>query len=144
MTLAAQLDESRRDPVLVAAAAAMADDQLDVAERHLKDVLRADPTRVAAIRMLAEVAGRLGRYRDAEALLARCLALAPDFHAARANYVTVLHRQSKFREALVEADRLIAAEPHDLGHLATRAAVRSPLLNRARPVSCANWNRAKL
>ena len=123
MTLAAQLDESRRDPVLVAAAAAMADDQLDVAERHLKDVLRADPTRVAAIRMLAEVAGRLGRYRDAEALLARCLALAPDFHAARANYVTVLHRQSKFREALVEADRLIAAEPHDLGHLATRAAV---------------------
>ena len=36
------------------------------------------------IRMLAEVAARLGRDDDAEALLARCLELAPGFHAARA------------------------------------------------------------
>ncbi|WP_195908671.1 sulfotransferase [Novosphingobium sp. Gsoil 351] len=123
MTLAARLAAAQRDPELVAAAAAMASDRLDVAERGLKGVLRARPTEVAAIRMLAEVAARLGRYRDAEALLARALELAPDFHTARANYVTVLHRQSKFADALAHAERLIAAEPADLGHLALKAAV---------------------
>ena len=123
MSLAARLSAAQRDPVLVRAAADLAAGKLDLAERGLKGRLRNDPTDVAAIRMLAEVAGRLGRYRDAEALLVRCLALAPEFHAARANYVTVLHRQSKFAEALAEADRLIAAQPHDLGHLASKAAV---------------------
>ena len=124
MTLQKQLAAAQRDPVLITAAKAMADDRLDVAERQLKGRLRADATDVVAIRMLAELAGRLGRYPDAEKLLARALELAPDFHAARANYVTVLHRQSKFIEALVQADRVIAAEPHDLGHLALRAAVQ--------------------
>ena len=123
MTLAARLDAAQRDTVLIAAAKAMSDDQLDVAERQLKARLRLDPVDVVAIRMLAELAGRLGRYRDAEKLLARALELAPDFHAARANYVTVLHRQSKFVDALTEIDRVIAAEPDDLGHLALKAGV---------------------
>ncbi len=123
MTLAARLATARRDPALIKAASAMAGGRLDVAERLLKARLRDDPADVVAIRMLAELAGRLGRYPDAERLLSRTLDLAPDFHAARANYVTVLHRQSKFVQALAEADRVIAAEPHDLGHLALRAAV---------------------
>lgn len=123
MNAAQRLDAAQRDPELIAAAAALADRRLDVAERALKAKLRIDPTDIAAIRMLAEVAGRLGRYRDAEKLLARALELAPDFHAARANYVTVLHRQSKFAQALKECELLTAAEPHELGHLALRAAV---------------------
>src|SRR6478672_12575316 len=48
MTLAARLAAAQRDPELVAAAAAMASDRLDVAERGLKGVLRARPTEVAA------------------------------------------------------------------------------------------------
>lgn len=123
MKLAARLAAAQQDPELVAAATAMGSGELDVAERRLKAVLRARPTDVAAIRMLAEVAARIGRYRDAEILLARALELAPEFHAARANYVTVLHRQSKFAQALAEAERLIAAEPGELGHLALKAAV---------------------
>ena len=43
----------------------------------LREHLKQFPTDVAAIRMLAEVAARLGRYADAENLLARCLELAP-------------------------------------------------------------------
>lgn len=123
MSTALRLDAAQRDPQLVTAAAALADGKLDIAERLLKARLRGDPTDIAAIRMLAEVAGRLGRYRDAEHLLARALDLAPDFHAARANYVTVLHRQSKFVEALDQAERLITAEPEDFGHVALKAAV---------------------
>ncbi len=123
MSLARRLEAAQRDPAIVAAAAALQANRLDVAERALKARLRGDPVDVVAIRMLAEVAGRLGRYADAERLLARALELAPDFHAARANYVTVLHRQSKFVAAHAEVDRLIRAEPHDLGHLALKAAV---------------------
>lgn len=123
MTTAERLLQAQRDQSLVAAAAALADGKLDVAERALKTKLRQDPVNIAAIRMLAELAGRLGRYRDAEKLLARALELAPDFHAARANYITVLQRQSKFAEALAQAEQLIADQPHDLAHLASKAAV---------------------
>lgn len=123
LELTARLEAATRDPALVEAALALQQGKLDVAERGLRGQLRAHPTDVAAIRMLAELAARLGRYRDAEKLLSRALEIAPDFHAARANYVTVLHRQSKFVAAHAEADRLIAAEPHDFGHLALKAAV---------------------
>lgn len=121
--LATVLDEAQRQPLLIKAATALQRGEIAVAERLLRDRLRASPVDVAAIRMLAEVAGRIGRYADAEKLLARALELAPDFDAARSNYVTVLHRQSKFDAAHAEADRLIARNPNDVGHLAVKAAV---------------------
>ena len=121
--LAASLAEAQRTPLVIEAAAAMQRGEIAVAERLLRERLRTAPTDVAAIRMLAEVAGRIGRYADAEKLLARALELAPDFDAARANYVTVLHRQSKFTQAHAEADHLIAGNPDDVGYLAVKAAV---------------------
>ncbi|WP_232824598.1 tetratricopeptide repeat-containing sulfotransferase family protein [Blastomonas sp. UPD001] len=124
MPLAARIARAQADPQMIATALALRKGQLDVAERTLRARLRDDPADMVAMRMLAELAGRIGRYRDSEALLQRALALAPDFHAARANLVTVLHRQSRFIEALAEAERLIRDEPHEHGHLALRAAVR--------------------
>ena len=121
--LSTQLAAAVRDPGLRKAATALRANQLAVAEQLLRAHLRERPFDVAAIRMLAEVAGRLGRYPDAETLLTRALELAPDFDAARANYVTVLHRQSKFTDAHIEADRLLASSPGDPGHLALKAAV---------------------
>lgn len=123
LDLAAQLSAAMRDPGMRQAATALRANQLAVAEGLLRAHLIDRPFDVPAIRMLAEVAGRLGRYRDAETLLARALDLAPDFDAARANYVTVLHRQSKFDRAHAEADRLLANAPDDPGHLALKAAV---------------------
>lgn len=108
---------------MVKLALALQQDRLDVAEPGLRARLREDPVDVAAIRMMAEVAARLGRYGDAEKLLARALQLAPEFHAARSNYVTVLHRQSKFAAAYEHADILITAQPEDFGHLALKAGV---------------------
>jgi len=45
--------------------------------------------------MLAEIATRLGRYEDAEAVLIRCLELAPRLTPARHNLAIALYRQSK-------------------------------------------------
>jgi tetratricopeptide (TPR) repeat protein len=118
-----QLAAALRDPDLVRAGAALQANQLHIAEQTLRAYLRARPQNVAAIRMLAEVAGRLGRYPDAEQLLRRALDLAPEFSAARANLVFVLQRQSKFTEAHQHADRLLAEHPEDPAFLATKASV---------------------
>ena len=68
----------------------MNENRLDVAERLLKPHLKEDPFDVRAIRMLAEVAARVGRLKDSEALLRRALEIDPDFTAASANPAMVL------------------------------------------------------
>ena len=93
------------------AALALHDNQLHVAEPLLKAYLKRDPFDARAIRMLAELAGRIGRYGDAEALLRRAVELAPGFTAARANLALVLYRQNRAPEALtlLDEDRKIIA-----------------------------------
>ncbi|HLY05660.1 MAG TPA: sulfotransferase [Rhizomicrobium sp.] len=113
---------SVNDPRLLEAARALCDNKLAVAERVLREFLKQHPTDVAAIRMLAETGSRLGRYEDAERLLARCLELAPNFRMARQNYATVLYRQNKCVEAIAEADRLLEGEPGNAGFRALKAA----------------------
>jgi len=114
---------STRDPRLLAPAAALCDGRIPEAERLLKQHLKQFPTDVAAIRMLAEVAARLGRFADAEALLARCLELAPGFSAARYHYALVLHRQNRTAEALPHLDRLILEDPRHPGYRNLKGAV---------------------
>lgn len=111
-----------RNPELMAAALALAENRLHDAEPALKAHLKRDPFDVAAIRMLAELAARIERYRDAEALLRRALELAPDFLAARSNLATVLHRQGRSGEAIAELDRLQQADPDNLGNANLKAA----------------------
>lgn len=108
--------------LLVEAADALHANRLDVAERLLKSYLRSDPFDARAIRMLAELAARIGRYGDAETLLRRALEIAPDFHAARANLAMVLGRMGRAAEALPLLDDLFGAEGEQLGHLNLKAA----------------------
>ena len=67
---------------------------IPTAETLLKSHLMKAPTDVPAIRMLAEVAMRVGRDEDARNLLERCLELAPGFTPARYQLAVVLHRQN--------------------------------------------------
>ncbi|HUD94415.1 MAG TPA: sulfotransferase [Sphingobium sp.] len=113
---------SAHDPQLVAIARSLISNDLPGAEAGLRQRLREQPTDVAAIRMMAELAGRIGRYRDAEALLRRALELAPGFTAARANLAIVLYRQNRFADAVSELDAVLAAGGGDAGNLTLRAA----------------------
>lgn len=117
------IDAAVHDPGLRAAAIALLDNRLDSAEPVLRAHLKRNPYDVAAIRMLAELAGRLGRNADAEKLLRRALELAPGFVAARTNLATVLHRQNKTADALAELDRLNIEDPNNPGYANLRAAV---------------------
>ena len=92
---ARHIKAATKDPRLLAPAAALVENRIPEAEALLREHLRDHPTDVAALRMLAEVAARLRRYRDAQPLLERCLELAPSFDAARHNYAIVLNRQGK-------------------------------------------------
>ena len=113
---------SLNNPRLMEAALALYDNRLSEAEPLLKAHLRDYPFDAAAIRMLAELAGRIGRYKDAEALLRRALELAPDFGAARANLATALYRQNRPVEAIVELDLVRAVEPENIAHSNLKAA----------------------
>jgi tetratricopeptide (TPR) repeat protein len=114
---------STADPRLMRAAGALVDNDLPTAERLLKAHLREQPKEVAAIRMLGELAARLGRHADAENLLARCVELAPGFVTARHHYAAVLYRQNKSAEALAQVDLLLALDPNHPAFRNLKAAV---------------------
>jgi tetratricopeptide (TPR) repeat protein len=118
---------STRDPRMRAAGAALYDNRLAEAESLLRARVREQPTDVAALRMLAEVAARLRRYGDAEVLLRSCAELAPSFIAARHNLALVLHRQNKPAAALAEIDYCLSREPHQIGYRNVKAAILGAL-----------------
>ena len=119
---AQSIKASVSDPELLRAADALVSGELAVAEPILRARLKRAPTDVAAIRMLAELASRLGRYGDAEKLLTRALELAPGFRPARHNYALVLHRQNRAAEAIKQIDLLLADDPHNPGLANLKAA----------------------
>ena len=113
---------AHRHPRLFDAALALNENRLDVAERLLKAHLKEDPFDVRAIRMLAELAARIGREKDAENLLRRAIELAPSFTAARANLALMLGRSGRPAEALEHLDEVFKVEPETVGHLNLKAA----------------------
>ncbi|MEY3703397.1 MAG: hypothetical protein RLZZ561_1017 [Pseudomonadota bacterium] len=124
-----QPDFSRQlqNPMLLQAAMAMNENRLHDAEPLLRQHLKADPFDVAAIRMLAELAGRIGRMKDAEALLRRAIELAPNFVPARSNLAIVLYRQNRAAEAIAELEILAAISPNDVAHDSLKAAAKGRL-----------------
>ena len=120
---AQQIKNSTNDPRLIAAASALIAGDIPEAETVLRAHLLQFPTDVAALRMLSEVAARLGRDADAEQLLEHCLELAPSFSGARYNYALILHRRNKPAEALQQLEILLKAEPRNPGYLNSQAVV---------------------
>jgi tetratricopeptide (TPR) repeat protein len=113
---------SINDAELIRAGSALVHNDIPTAEALLRARLKTNPFDVAAIRMLAEVAARIGRFADAETLLRRALELAPGFTAARANLATVVHRQNRSAEALVILDTLLESDPDNAQAQSLKAA----------------------
>ena len=113
---------SSREPDLLRAGQALAANDLPTAESLLRPYLKRRPTDVAAIRMMAELAARIGRLVDSENLLRRTLELAPAFTAARANLATILYKQNKPAEAIAELEAIEREGATNLGHTSLKAA----------------------
>jgi tetratricopeptide (TPR) repeat protein len=110
------------DAELMRAAQALFANVLHEAEPLLKERLKRDPYDYTALRMLAELAARIGRLHDSENLLRRALELAPSFQNARANLATILYRQSRAAEAIEQLDLLAADSELADGYRNLRAA----------------------
>ena len=96
---------------VVAARSQLADGNLDEAEDIIRPFLKRHREHVEGMRLLAKIATENEYPNDAEILLESVLELAPDYHAARYDYVLALVDLHKHGKALEEIEKLIAAEP---------------------------------
>jgi tetratricopeptide (TPR) repeat protein len=102
-----------RHPQLKEARGALEANRPDITEPLVRSFLQRHRDDVDALNLLAEVAMRREQKSDAEALLARCVALAPGFDAARFAYANALQQMNKPAAALEQAEKLLAKEPRN-------------------------------
>lgn len=111
-------------PLEVTAARSMLEDgNLREAEEVIRPYLARNPQDVEGLRLLANIARQNEVATDAEALLRAVIELAPEYRAARYDYVLALVDQQKHRKALEQVDLLIAADPRNLANAITRAGI---------------------
>lgn len=126
---------SVRDPNLLQAAEALNANRLPEAEAMLRAWLKQHPTDVVAIRMLGELAVRVGRNPEALRLFERCLQLAPGFREARQHFAVVLHREQQASKALEQLELLLREDPANAGARTLKAAVLCRLGEYARGIA---------
>lgn len=111
------------DAILVEAAMAIERGDLPGAEHRLRSVLRNRPTSIAAIRLMALLALKVGRHEEAVTLLSRALDLAPDYIPAREMRARTLQRMNRFDEAMADAADLRLADPANPSFAMLKAAL---------------------
>jgi len=113
-TAAAHLVTLARLPAaVVAAGGLLADGEIPAAEQVLRQFLLQHGDDVEALRLLAQIGMKREVLDEAESLLAKVLALAPDYAPARYDYALVLLRRHRALEAFKQAEQLLRAEPEN-------------------------------
>jgi tetratricopeptide (TPR) repeat protein len=110
---------------VVTATGLFMDGDLDRAEPIVRAYLLQHGNHLEAMRLLARIGMARKVYDDAELLLAAVLELAPEYHAARAEYAETLIELQRYPEARGELERLLREHPENRlyyqGLLATTA-----------------------
>jgi tetratricopeptide (TPR) repeat protein len=99
-------------PVPVVTATSMfADGEILAAEQMIRAFLLQHPEHIEGMRLFARIGMKLGVLDDAELLLEALLERAPDYRAARYDYVQVLLDRQRLQKAREELDKLLKEEP---------------------------------
>jgi tetratricopeptide (TPR) repeat protein len=98
-------------PEVVTATGLFSDGELGAAEELIRPFLVKHGHHVEAMRLLARIGMQRDMLDDAQLLLEGVLELAPDYQAARADYVRVLNARHLYRAAEEQADKLLATDP---------------------------------
>lgn len=122
-TYQALVKSSAQHPDVIKATTLMFDGKIKEAESVMRDYLKRSPTDVSAIRILADIGLKLGKYQDTQNLLERCLELAPDYHLARHNYVMVLSRRQRLKEAKEQIEILLKSDSENPNYLILRCTI---------------------
>ena len=109
-------------PEVVTGTALFTDGDVGEAEAAVRRLLHRSPDDIEGLRLLARIAAAADVLDDAERLLERLLALAPDYAAARHEYVIVLMRRHRHGLAREQIARLLAEDPHSRIYRTTEAA----------------------
>ncbi|MCJ1962674.1 tetratricopeptide repeat-containing sulfotransferase family protein [Novosphingobium mangrovi (ex Hu et al. 2023)] len=94
------------------------------AEEICRAYLQTHRTDIEGMRLLAEIASRLGILDDAEFLLESAVTFSPDTVQLRLDYIQVLRKRQKFAQALEQAEALHTRDPESpvfASHLAIEA-----------------------
>ena len=86
------------------------------AERLCRLFLKANPTYVEGMRLLADLGVKSGVLDDAEFLLESAVEFEPKNPFARHDYMTVLYRRQKYEQSLNQAKILVNSDPNNLDH----------------------------
>jgi tetratricopeptide (TPR) repeat protein len=101
---------------IVTARSLFADGNVNEAEDIIRPFLMHHREDIEGMRLLANIASANEFPHDAEILLESVLELAPDYHAARYDYVLALVDLQKHGKAREEIEKLISAEPANPAH----------------------------
>lgn len=96
---------------LLAVTDLIAQGKLLKAESLCRKFLKANPTHVEAIRLLAELAAQFGVLEDAEYLLESAMEFEPDNAQVKIDYISILRKRQKFSQALSAARKLSQQQP---------------------------------
>ena len=119
---AAQLAALEKLPAEVLSATALfADGETAAAEQLIRAFLLQHGHHLEAMRLLARIGIEREVFDDAQLLLEAVLELAPDYHAARYDYVQVLIERHQYPQAQQQAARLLAIEPANRNYRTTYA-----------------------
>ena len=100
-----------------------ADGEISAAEHVVRQYLLTHGNHIDGMRLLAQIGMKLDVVDDAELLLEQVLVLAPDYHAARYEYVLALLNRHKHVRAREELEKLLATDPNNRVYRATRATI---------------------
>ena len=109
-------------PEIVQAGSLFSDGELSAAEKILREYLLKIGDHAEALRLLARIEHQREVLDEAELLLEAALKLAPNYLAARLDYVRVLIDRQKYFEAREEIDTLRRLEPGNKYYLSLYAA----------------------
>ena len=109
-------------PEVVRAGSLFSDGELSAAENILRAYLLKSGDDVEALRLLARIEHQRDVLDEAELLLEAALKLAPNYLAARLDYVRVLIDRQKYLRAREEIDTLLRLEPGNRDYLSLYAA----------------------
>jgi len=109
-------------PEVVHAGSLFSDDELSAAENILRAYLLKSGDHVEALRLLARIEHQRDMLDEAESLFEAALKLAPNYLAARLDYVRVLIDRQKYLRAREEIDTLLRLEPGNRDYLSLCAA----------------------
>jgi tetratricopeptide (TPR) repeat protein len=117
----------RLPPEVVRAGSLFSDGDLSAAESILRAFVLRGGNDVEAMRLLARIERQRDALGDAERLLEAALEAAPNYHAARVDYVYVLIDRQKYPQAREEINTLLKLEPGNRERLSLSAATHAGL-----------------